>query len=117
MLGVGILGGPWMGYIQNSTIEQRILADSGPVVYEQVMAEPRGSLFGDYRPIDEAQLAGFPAAEQEQVGAIRGEAKQVALYKVAVLPLLMLMSYLGLMLYFRSKGGYKAIELESTIEA
>jgi MFS family permease len=110
MLGVGILGGPWLGYIQNSTIESRLQSEDG-VVYEQVIGESTGSMFGDYRPIDGDKLEALPAAAQEAVAGIRNDAKMVALLKVAVLPLLMLICYVGLIRYFRNRGGYKPVEL------
>ena len=31
---------------------------------------------------------------------------------MALFPIIMLMGYLGIIFYFKSKGGYKAIELE-----
>lgn len=42
---------------------------------------------------------------------VEGKAKRDAMSSVAVLPLIMAACYLGLMLYFRSRGGYKAIVL------
>ncbi|MEY2428106.1 MAG: hypothetical protein QOJ40_991, partial [Verrucomicrobiota bacterium] len=37
-----------------------------------------------------------------------------ALGKMAMFPAFMLCGYIGLMLYFKSKGGYKAVHLDST---
>jgi len=118
MLGVGILGGPWLGYVQNTTIEDRLKANH-PALYEQVMGEPRQSMFGSYRAIDEAKLGTVvdngSAEQQEQIGEqieqSRSQGKSQALFKVAVLPLFMLICYLGLIVYFRSKGGYRPINL------
>jgi hypothetical protein len=121
MLGVGILGGPWLGYIQNSTIETTLAKDA-PAIYEVVSGEEKESLFGKYRPIDEERLAAhveaLPTDEARdtfkgEVANVRGQAKRDALLKVCSLPLVMLISYLGLMVYFRMKGGYKVIELET----
>jgi len=112
MLGVGILGGPWLGYVQNTTIETGLEAQGG-VVHEQVVGETTGSLFGDYRPIDETRLAALPQDVKDRVASIRQDAKQTALFKVCVLPLIMLLSYAGLIIYFRTRGGYKPIELEA----
>ena len=39
------------------------------------------------------------------------EGKATALRKVVILPLLMLLAYLGLISHFRKKGGYKPVEL------
>ncbi len=110
MLGVGILGTPWLGYVQNTTIQEE-LQRGAPALYEQVAAEPKGSMFGDYRPVNAEALAALPETGQQKVEGIRAQAKRVALFKVAVLPLIMLISYLGLILYFKAKGGYQPIHL------
>ena len=125
MLGVGILGGPWLGYVQNTTIEAG-LHEKAPAIYEQITGEEQESLFGSYKPIDEAKLVAYEAgiADEEAkaevsktVVTIKEAAKRDALFKVAVLPLIMLITYIGLMLYFRSKGGYKVVELASQPQA
>jgi DHA2 family metal-tetracycline-proton antiporter-like MFS transporter len=43
------------------------------------------------------------------VAAAQAGAKQGALRQVAVLPLAMLVVYLGLTLWFRRRGGYRAV--------
>ncbi len=68
-------------------------------------------MFGDYHPVDTKALAALPETSQQEVETIRASAKRVALFKVAVLPLIMLVSYLALIAYFRAKGGYQAIYL------
>ncbi len=122
MLGVGILGTPWLGYVQNTTIEKTLAAEA-PAIYEVVSGEEKESLFGAYRPIDEKRLAAhmeaLPTDEARaefkgKVAGVRGQAKRDALFKVCSLPLIMLIAYLGLMVYFRMKGGYKPIELQTT---
>ena len=40
------------------------------------------------------------------------ESKLDALRTIAILPLIMLLVYLGLILYFRSRGGYKPVVLD-----
>ncbi len=47
----------------------------------------------------------------DTLGDVKATAKQKAMAAIAILPLIMAGCYLGLILYFRSKGGYKAIEL------
>jgi hypothetical protein len=46
------------------------------------------------------------------VDTIDNESKRDALRSIAILPLLMLAAYIGLLLYFRSKGGYKPVVLD-----
>lgn len=45
------------------------------------------------------------------VGDMTGEAKKNAMAKVASLPLIMAFCYLGLIFYFRRRGGYSIVEL------
>ncbi len=52
-------------------------------------------------------------AELAQVDEIRAAAKQKAMAQIAILPLIMAACYIGLMIYFRGKGGYKAIDLSA----
>ena len=46
------------------------------------------------------------------VDAAERESKHDALRTIAWLPALMFLVYLGLILYFRSKGGYKPVVLD-----
>jgi MFS family permease len=50
-------------------------------------------------------------SELAEVSDIRAEAKHKAMAQIAILPLIMAGCYIGLMIYFRAKGGYKAIDL------
>ncbi|MHC5056869.1 MAG: MFS transporter [Planctomycetota bacterium] len=49
--------------------------------------------------------------DQKLLGVIGKQASRDVMTRVAVLPIMMAVCYLGLMLYFRSKGGYKQVEL------
>lgn len=116
MLGVGILGTPLIGYIQNSHIESTLTRET-PTLADGVLGEPQRYLLGEYRPVDDLKVAALDDRAKDQITATRNEAKQSALFKVAVLPLIMFVCYLALWLYFRMNGGYKAEELPVTTEA
>ena len=45
-------------------------------------------------------------------GQVVKEAKQSALAKMTVFPMFMLACYIGLILYFKSRGGYRPVELQ-----
>lgn len=47
-------------------------------------------------------------AADELLGTVTSESQQGALFKVAIFPALMFVCYVLLILYFRSRGGYKA---------
>jgi MFS family permease len=117
MLGVGILGGPWLGYIQNTTIEDQ-LQQREPALYEKIVGEEKQSMFGSYNPIDNDKLDQLLKAQPAdadiisvQVEKVRTQGKSDALLKVTVLPWIMLLTFVGLIVYFISKGGYKPVLL------
>ena len=125
MLGVGILGGPWLGYVQNSTIEKELLSEA-PGIHEVVAGDAQESFFGSYRAIDNDRVAAHSealdsedarAAFSGQLDGIRTVAKRDALFKVAILPGIMLVYYLALIGYFKRQGGYKPEQLEDTAAA
>jgi MFS family permease len=60
-------------------------------------------------------VGGVTAVESEltTVDEIRTEAKQKAMAKIAILPLIMAGCYIGLMIYFRKKGGYEAVDISA----
>ena len=60
-----------------------------------------------------SKVEAMPAEMTEQVTATVTEAKQGALANMIVFPLIMLACYIGLILYFRGRGGYKPVELET----
>ncbi len=60
---------------------------------------------------DEAEEVASLSETEGIIEDVRAEAKKHAMMNVAALPLVMAACYLGLMLYFRAKGGYKVVEL------
>ena len=47
------------------------------------------------------------------VQVVQDQAKKGALRTVALFPLVMLLCYLSLMIYFKRKGGYEAVDLST----
>jgi len=190
MLGVGIIGTPLMGFLQDTRIDRRL--QERPALHAQAIeATEKISVLGKYRALDggavnemKYKIALYehrrqaadtvvpaPAAEErnrkraadeqyrqlvreayyllahekgdraakshpEMVRALEAkgmfvdrqeyetlapdrkfldevtiEAKESAMAEIAVLPLIMAACYLGLIFYFRAKGGYKPVEL------
>lgn len=105
MLTVGIIGGPFIGYFQESSANQAI-AEQMPEIHQRV-TEKKSYLLGDYVAVNNQKLAALPEEQLEQAKAIQGEATQASLARVTLFPAIMLFSYLGLYLWFRSKGGYR----------
>jgi MFS family permease len=106
MIAVGTLGGPAIGTLQDIDFN-RAVAEQAADVHSQVAQESDGAFF-EYQSIDLAKVKELPPAEAEQLTAIERVTKQHALAKIAVLPVIMCFCYLGLILYFKSRGGYQA---------
>lgn len=109
MLGVGILGGPFIGSVQDSNIGKS-LDKKNPELHAKLAVEKQ-SVFGAYEAVDAEKLKGATEEEQALVKEISADAKKGALATIAILPIIMLVCYLILIAYFRSKGGYKIVSL------
>jgi MFS family permease len=110
MLSVGVIGAAFLGNIQDKQIDRELL-EQDSAIHAQVAGEEKISVFGAYRSIDHNKVLQLPAEEQSVVNKVTAAAKQNALATVAIFPFIMLICYLILIFYFRSKGGYKAEEL------
>jgi MFS family permease len=105
MLGVGIIGTALLGYIQDTSVDRHLLTQR-PEIHQQVRTEKQWVL-GSYPTLDEQRVQQLPEAEQSAITEISNEAKKDALTTVAIFPGIMLLAYLGLIFYFRRRGGYR----------
>lgn len=105
MLAVGILGGPFIGFLQESSVTSALRAES-PDLYEQV-TEENDYLLGHYSSVNPEAVAGLPEAEQALAKEIIERETQGALAKMAIIPAIMFLCYLVLIVYFKSRGGYR----------
>jgi MFS family permease len=105
MLTVGILGGPFIGYLQETSVTSA-LKEEMPAIYEQVTHE-NDYLLGQYVALDAGGIEKLPAEVQGQATEIREKETQGALAKMSIFPAFMLLCYLGLIAFFKSRGGYK----------
>jgi nitrate/nitrite transporter NarK len=111
MISVGVLGNPLLGTIQDHFLD-KTLARQDPALHAKI-AEPAKSKYGlTYQPLDETKVAALPEAEKAEVENVRTENNQATLAKVAILPAIMIFCYGGLLLYFRSRGGYRQVYME-----
>ena len=124
MLAVGTLGFPYIGVLQTQN-QQDALAEHaqvaevipGLIANGTVTAVEDRSIYEvlKYQAIDDTKLdalvSSLPPATQDNANAlvteVRAKSNQGALKDMAVFPAIMLVCYIGLILYFRSKGGYK----------
>jgi len=134
MLGVGVLGMPFIGLLQEKAIETNVTADKDKTVaaaYEEAgkreavaaadadkvttgaaayaaISVGKSGLYGKYNAIDSEKLEDEPKEVQEAIKAITATSTQGALLTMAIFPVIMLCCYLSLVFYFKSKGGYSA---------
>lgn len=116
MLAVGILGAPFIGYLQETSATHQ-LAQAAPAIYQKVTTENH-YLLGTYLAIDPAKSSAITeAADQSAIAQATTAGQFDALGKMALFPLGMLGGYLVLIFYFRTRGGYKPVVLERSNSA
>jgi len=125
MLAVGTLGFPYIGALQAgkqiAAVEQdKKIAEELPEILKDgkltVLEERRIYEIIRYYAINDEKLAklvsSLPEAQQaiinEQISTVRAKSNKGALASMAVFPIIMLVGYLVLIAYFKSRGGYKA---------
>ncbi len=123
LIAVGTIGGPLIGTMQDIDLATAVAKDI-PAIYEQVVQEEEGQFF-QYKKVSLSKLdhaiqaaAGTPKQDQlmeakEAIQVQIGKTKQGTLAKIAILPAIMCVCYLGLLLYYRLRGGYKVQGLSS----
>ena len=114
MIAAGVIGAVILGFVQDKQIDSKLIDEdkrNNTALHDTYATESKSSIFGDYQAVDYARVASAPPVEQQTIQTIRESAKKDALRTVAIFPVIMLVTYLVLILYFRSKGGYKAVFL------
>ncbi|MEZ5943695.1 MAG: MFS transporter [Planctomycetaceae bacterium] len=117
MIAVGVLGFPFIGFLKADTAAT-YLKEKNEVVAKQVLSsEPYLGVI-TYEAIDPAKVTALEAkaAEAEEpdtqgtadILAANRAGEFDALAKMAGFPTFMLLCYIALFMYFKSKGGYKA---------
>ena len=110
MLAVGILGFPFIGYLQETTATQKLKA--ADVALHDTVTVDKHYLLGAYHAIDPVKSAAITdESAKEQINDATTAGQFSALGKMAWFPAFMLVGYIGLILYFRSRGGYKPVDL------
>jgi MFS family permease len=110
MISVGVLGNPFLGALQDHSLDVR-LAKVSPALHAEV-AGPEETKYGmTYQPLDQSRVAKLPPNQAAELDDVRAVNNQATLAKVAVLPGIMFVCYLIMILYFRLKGGYRQVAL------
>jgi hypothetical protein len=114
MLAAGIVGSPLIGGVQDNHMVKALQAYDAQhaTQLEATLTTQRTGVFGTYTAVDPVKRGAIEPETKAVVDAIDNESKRDALRSIAILPLIMLLAYLGMMLYFRSKGGYRPVVLD-----
>lgn len=113
MIAVGVLGAPFLGALQDKSYDTAV-RDAQPAIHATVAADEQRAFLMHFRPLDKQKIAALPADQQAELEGLRAETNQSTLAKFAILPLIMAACYGVLLLHFKSKGGYKPVELVTT---
>lgn len=114
-LGVGIIGAVFLGAVQDSQIDAKLQAydvQNNTTYHQEYVTEEKRSIFGEYKALDQDKLAQADSETLDVIASVENQAKKSALSTVSILPVFMFLFFIGLIIYFRSKGGYKPIVLE-----
>jgi len=129
MLSVGTLGFPFIGALQEG---QKIKAVAASEVAATVPGLVEDGALSVIESRDIYEVINYPAISQSklesllaeavsddqreeiasEIAGVKARASQGALANMAYFPAMMLVAYIGLFLYFRSRGGYKPVELD-----
>ena len=104
MLTVGIVGGPLIGAMQEGSVANTLPKET----YDKISVES-SYLLGKYTAVDSGKVSEL--AEADKVNEEIKVAKQGALANITIFPIVMLICYIALFLYFKGRGGYKTVEI------
>ena len=123
MLAVGVLGFPLIGALQaNKEISEVSKVDAPGLVANGALVEDATEAKSIYQIIPysvlseevvKEKLANANEGTKEAVAAARAGSAPKALMSMTIFPLIMLIAYIGIYMYFKGRGGYKPIELEA----
>lgn len=110
MIAVGVLGAPFLGALQDKSYDTAVQT-AEPAIHSTVAAGEQRAFLMNFQPLDKQKIAALPAEDQTKLEQLRVETNQSTLAKFAILPLVMAVCYGILLLYFKSRGGYKPVNL------
>ena len=106
MLGVGVVGAQILGYWVDKGVGEEYAATYPEAAAEVVVEQPWA--FGSVETVSADALEARPAAEQAFIETATEDEKKETLATVTIFPMIMLACYLGLIAYFKTRGGYQA---------
>lgn len=115
MISVGTLGNPAIGAVQDAALAAEIRAADPGLADRLIVTRP--GLFGASDAPDPALRARLAPADAEVVAVADRATKQATLGKIAILPMIMFVCYVGLIAYFRSTGGYRIASIRDGLSS
>ncbi len=110
VIAVGVVGNPFLGVLQDKSLDDA-LKSQNPALHARLATTEEHRFLTTYQPLDKQKIEALDQQEKEEVQQVVAVTNQGTLARVAVLPVIMFFCYLGLILYFRAKGGYQAVDL------
>jgi MFS family permease len=112
MISVGVLGNPLLGTMQDHYLDKN-LAQQHPALHEKIAGPPQTKYGLSYQPLDQTKIDALSPGEKNEVDQLLTANNQSTLAKVAVLPVIMFLCYGSLLLYFKSRGGYAPVQIQT----
>ena len=105
MLTVGIVGGPMIGKMQEDSVAITLSKES----YDKISVE-NSYLLGKYTAVDATKVDALE--DKDKINEEIKVAKQGALANITIFPIVMLICYIALFIYFKGRGGYKTVDID-----
>jgi len=103
MISVGVLGGPFLGTLQDASLDQN-LRRASPALHAAV-AEPLQQKFGlSFQPLDKGIIESLSGADAARLEEVIAETNQSVLAKIAILPSITLVCFLCMALFLRGRS-------------
>ncbi len=111
VLFLGVLGSPYIGYKQDLDMEKRLNTTDHSALYAQVKGAAKPGIFGNAPTLDQQKIKALPADKTQELEHVQAASKRSVFTTIAILPGFMLLCYIGLFGWFRSRGGYRPVEI------
>jgi MFS family permease len=115
MIAAGVIGAGILGFIQDKSVDANVRAydaQNNTTLQNAFLTDEKTSAFGSYRALNQEKLTTATKEQKDTITAIQNNAKKSALRDIVIFPIVMFISYVALILYFRSRGGYQAVILK-----
>lgn len=110
VLGMGIIGAPLMGFYLDKGTDQDLRSEQ-PALHLVVDGGSRQTMFGESPSLNREAVEKLSEEDAATLTTIVNTNKKESFIRQAALPGALLLVYLFLFFHFRSKGGYRAVEL------